>query len=64
MSPIGKVLRQKGIPYEGKDIQADPHAYAELVNQWKSRGTATLVIDGEVLIGFQAHRQRVEALLA
>jgi hypothetical protein len=59
-----RVLRQKGIPYEGKDIRADPSAYDELVNTWKSRATATLVIDGEVIIGFQANRQRVEALLA
>jgi len=35
-----------------------------LVNQWKSRATATLVINGEVLIGFQANRTRVEGLLA
>jgi len=35
-----------------------------LVNKWKSRSTATLVIDGEVIIGFEENRQRVEALLA
>jgi hypothetical protein len=35
-----------------------------LVNTWKSRATATLVIDGEVVIGFQANRKRVEELLA
>jgi hypothetical protein len=35
-----------------------------LVNRVKSRGTATLVIDGEVIIGFQANRQRVEEVLA
>jgi hypothetical protein len=29
-----------------------------------SRETATLVIEGEVIIGFQANRQRVEELLA
>jgi hypothetical protein len=34
------------------------------VNTWNSHATATLVIDGEVIIGFQAKRQRVEALLA
>ena len=50
--------------YESKDIQADPKARDELVNTWKSRTTATLVIDGEVLRGFQANRQRVEQLLA
>jgi hypothetical protein len=57
-------LRQKGIPFEGKDIQVDPGAYDELVNIWKSRATATLVIDGEVIIGFQANRKLVEELLA
>jgi glutaredoxin len=57
-------LRQKSIPYESKDIQADPNAYDELVNKWKSRTTATLVIDGEAIIGFREHRQRVEELLA
>jgi len=34
------------------------------VNRWNSRATATLVIDGDVIIGFQANRQRVEQLLA
>jgi hypothetical protein len=34
------------------------------VNKWKSRATATLVIDGEVIRGFQANRGRVEELLA
>jgi hypothetical protein len=31
---------------------------------WKGRATATLVIDGEAIIGFQANRQRVDELLA
>jgi glutaredoxin 3 len=57
-------LRQRGVPFEGKDIQADPSAYDELVYKWKSRATATLVIDGEVIRGFQANRGRVEELLA
>ncbi len=56
-------LGQKGIPYEGKDIKADPNAYDELVKKWKSRSTATLVIDGEVIIGFEKNRKRVEQLL-
>jgi hypothetical protein len=34
------------------------------VNKWKSSMTATLVIDGEVIRGFQENRQRVEELLA
>jgi len=34
------------------------------VRTWKSKTTGTLVIDGEVLKGFQANRQRIEQLLA
>jgi hypothetical protein len=34
------------------------------VNKWKSRTTATLVIEGEAISGFLEHRQRVEELLA
>jgi len=47
-----------------KDIKADPAAMDELVNKWKSRATATLVIDGEVIIGFNRNRQRIEELLS
>lgn len=57
-------LRQKGIVYEAKNIQADPSAFDELVNKWNSRATTTLVIDGDVIISFQANRKRVEELLA
>jgi len=57
-------LRFAVVKYGGKDIQADPQALDKLVNTWKSRATATLVIDREVLIGFQANRKRVEELLA
>jgi len=52
-----------GVSYEAKDIRADPQALDELVNQWHSRSTATIVIDGEVIIGFRPNRQRVAELL-
>jgi hypothetical protein len=51
------------VHYLAKDIQADPTALDELVNKWHSSSTATLVIDGEVIIGFNRNRQRVEQLL-
>lgn len=35
----------------------------ELVHKWESRATPTLVIDGEVIIGFTLNRQRIEELL-
>lgn len=56
-------LRRKAIAFIGKNIQADPEAYDELVNKWNSRAAVTLVIDGEVIIGFQANWKRVEELL-
>jgi glutaredoxin 3 len=57
-------LRQKGVTYDSRDITADAKARDELVNKWQSRTTATLVIDGEAIKGFQSNRQRVEHLLA
>jgi hypothetical protein len=36
----------------------------ELINKWKSRATATLVIDGEGIIGFNQNRKRIKELLA
>ncbi|MBI3000896.1 MAG: NrdH-redoxin [Deltaproteobacteria bacterium] len=45
-------LRQKRIPYVSKNIRADPATVDRLINKWKSRATAILVIDGEVTIGF------------
>ncbi len=56
-------LCQQGISFEEKNIQTDPKAYDELVNQWKSRAAVTLVIDGEVIIGWRKNRNHVEELL-
>ncbi len=56
-------LRQQGISFEDKNIQTDSKAYDELVNRWKSRAAVTLVIDGEVIIGWMTNRNHVEELL-
>jgi hypothetical protein len=40
----------------------DPSALQELVGTYKSRGTPTIVIGNEVIIGFD--RGRIDALLA
>lgn len=45
-----------------KDITQDRQALVELVETYQSRATPTLVIGGEVIIGFD--RQRLEELLA
>jgi hypothetical protein len=51
------------VPFESKDVKADPKARDELVNKYKSKVTATLVINGEVIRGFQANRKQVEETL-
>jgi glutaredoxin 3 len=55
-------LSERGIAYEDKDVSRDPQAVQELVRDWNSRGTPTLVVDGRVVIGFD--RARIDALLA
>lgn len=54
-------LSQKGVPYTEKDISVDPEARKDLVNKLNSRATPTIVIDGEVVIGFD--RAKLQALL-
>ncbi|MGC2162017.1 MAG: glutaredoxin family protein, partial [Silvibacterium sp.] len=49
------------IPFEYKDVQADPAALRELV-KLNSRSTPTIVVGDEVMIGFDP--DRLEALLA
>ena len=56
-------LRQQNVSFEVKNIHTDSKAYDELVNRWKSRAAVTLVIHGEVIIGWRANRKRVEELL-
>ncbi len=56
-------LRQQDISFEEKNIQTDSKTYNELVNRWKSRAAVTLVIDGEVIIGWRTNRNHMEELL-
>jgi hypothetical protein len=45
-----------------RNVSEDPSALQELVETYKSRGTPTIVIGDEVIIGFD--RGRIDALLA
>ncbi|BAS29195.1 glutaredoxin domain-containing protein [Limnochorda pilosa] len=56
-------LKARGVAFTEYDIRADEKARRRLVDDLGSRVTATLVIDGEVLRGFGANRQRAEELL-
>lgn len=45
-----------------RNVSEDPSALQDLVGTYKSRGTPTIVIGDEVIIGF--NRQRIDELLA
>jgi glutaredoxin len=49
------------VPFEYKDVQADPVALRELM-ELNSRSTPTIVVGDEVMIGFDP--DRLETLLA
>ena len=50
--------------FEEKNIQTGSKADDKLVQRWKSRAAVTLVIHGEVIIGWRTNRNRVEELLS
>ncbi|MGC8551083.1 MAG: glutaredoxin family protein [Acidobacteriaceae bacterium] len=51
-------LQSRNVPFEYKDVQADPVALDELL-ALNSRSTPTLVVGGEVMIGFDPDRLTV-----
>jgi Glutaredoxin-like protein, YruB-family len=55
-------LTQKGITFEEKNVRQDQTALEELTQDYRSNSTPTILIDGEVIIGFD--RERLEQLLA
>ena len=54
-------MQSRNVPFEYKDVQADPAALDELL-ELNSRSTPTLVVGEEVMIGFDP--DRLTALLA
>lgn len=59
-SAAKQFLTARDIPFEYKDVQADPAALRELV-QLNSRSTPTIVVGEEVMIGFDP--DRLESML-
>jgi glutaredoxin len=55
-------LAERGVEFTDKDVSADQAAVFELVRTYNSRSTPTVVIDGEVLIGFDP--EQITAALA
>lgn len=54
-------LTDQGVDFVTYDVREDDAAMNRLVNDLKSRSTPTIVIDGEVLFGFDP--ERLQALL-
>jgi glutaredoxin-like YruB-family protein len=57
---VKQFLNARNVPFEYKDVQADPAALRELL-KLNSRSTPTIVVDEEVMIGFDP--ERLETIL-
>jgi glutaredoxin len=58
---VKEFLSRKGIPFEEFNVREDQQALQELL-ALRSNATPTVVIDGEVIVGFDPGR--METLLA
>jgi glutaredoxin len=54
-------LKDRGAKYEERSVEDDDDAVRELEEKYNSRSTPTVVIGGEVLIGFDP--ERIDELL-
>jgi glutaredoxin 3 len=55
-------LRQQGVPFAEHDVSQDPQAAAEMVRLSGQRGVPVVLIDGQVVVGF--NRPLIDQLLA
>jgi glutaredoxin 3 len=58
---LKQYLAQREIPYREIDVAADAEAAAEMVSLSGQRGVPVVVIDGQVVVGF--NRARIDQLL-
>lgn len=54
-------FEEKGIPFTSFDVTEDDAALNRLLNQYESRSTPTIVIDGHVISGFD--QEQISQLL-
>ena len=59
---VKQYLGQREIPYREIDVAADAEAAGEMVNLSGQRGVPVVVIDGQMVVGF--NRPRIDELLA
>jgi glutaredoxin 3 len=55
-------LSQRGVPFTEYDVAADPRAADEMIGLSGQRGVPVIVVDGQVVVGFD--RPRLDQLLA
>ncbi|MDK2821963.1 MAG: hypothetical protein PWP31_1928 [Clostridia bacterium] len=53
---VKEYLSHKGVDFEEKDISIDAEAREEMFNRTKRMAVPTLIIGGEVVIGFDENR--------
>ncbi|HJX38634.1 MAG TPA: Uxx-star family glutaredoxin-like (seleno)protein [Anaerolineae bacterium] len=59
---VKQYLEQRQIPFREIDVAADPQAASEMVNLSGQRGVPVVVIDGQVVVGFNT--SRIDQLLS
>jgi glutaredoxin 3 len=55
-------LHQRGVPFTEYDVNRDPQAAAEMLRLSRQRGVPVVLIDGQVVVGF--NRPLIDQLLA
>ena len=58
---IKMFLRDRGAKYEERSVENDENVVRELQEKYNSRSTPTVIIDDEVVIGFDP--ERIDELL-
>ena len=48
-------LNQRGVPFTEHDVSRDPQAAAEMVRLSGQQGVPVVLIDGQVIVGFNHH---------
>lgn len=56
-------LQARGVAVDLFDVGKDPAASLELFRRLGRLGVPTLLIDDRAFVGFEAHRQEIEALV-
>ncbi len=59
---LKEFLSEKGITYEESDVARDPQALDEMVKLSGKRAVPTIVIDNDVIVGFD--RDKIEKKIA